>query len=254
VPPGAYFLRQTLRHGRTTEGTVVASPNWITQVAIRRGESDDPEESRTRRAPLIDEAAVFMRAADGKPRPPEQGTGPDDMPSDPTEKPSAPDDPGPPDKSDSTESPSAPDDPSAPEKSDPPTGEKGTPEPSSPDGTDPQPMPDSSEKGETPGSPTGEEPESSESEPGQTGQDRPDQPMQESRAIKRLRPNPLAEFELRIGNFRVLYNVEVDRNEVVLLLVGRKVGNKLIVGGVEFHGHRDDPVEPTADRPSQSAE
>ena len=60
--------------------------------------------------------------------------------------------------------------------------------------------------------------------------------------MKRLRPNPLAEFELRVGNLRTLYNVEGA--EVVLLIVGRKVGNKLIVKGEEFHGHQDNPAEP----------
>jgi len=80
------------------------------------------------------------------------------------------------------------------------------------------------------------------------------QPMLESRAIKRLRPNPLAEFELRVGDFRVLYNVEVENSEVVLLVVGRKVGNTLVVGGVEFHGHRVDPTEPTADGPAEPVE
>src|SRR2546421_3864099 len=57
-----------------------------------------------------------------------------------------------------------------------------------------------------------------------------------TRAIKQLRPNPLAQFELRVGDLRALYNVE--SSEVVLLVVGRKEGNKLIVGGVEFHGHQ----------------
>ncbi len=69
-------------------------------------------------------------------------------------------------------------------------------------------------------------------------QDRPTMP---TRAIKRLRPNPLAEYELRVGDLRVLYNVE--GNEVVLLIVGRKVGNKLIVGGQEFYGHQDNPPQ-----------
>lgn len=63
------------------------------------------------------------------------------------------------------------------------------------------------------------------------------QPTTPTGAIKRLRPNPLAEYELRAGNLRVLYNVE--GSEVVLLLVGRKVGNKLIVKGQEFYGHQD---------------
>jgi mRNA-degrading endonuclease RelE of RelBE toxin-antitoxin system len=80
------------------------------------------------------------------------------------------------------------------------------------------------------------------------------QPMLETKAIKRLRPNPLAEFELRVGDFRVLYNVEVDELEVILLVVGRKVGNTLIVGGVEFHGHREDPAQPASDGPTGPAQ
>src|SRR3984893_15590027 len=68
------------------------------------------------------------------------------------------------------------------------------------------------------------------------------QPTMLSKALKRLRPNPLAEYELRAGDLRALYNVESD--EVVILIVGRKVGNKLIVEGEEFHGHQDHPVQP----------
>jgi mRNA-degrading endonuclease RelE of RelBE toxin-antitoxin system len=65
------------------------------------------------------------------------------------------------------------------------------------------------------------------------------QPTTPTKAVKKLRPNPFAEFELRVSDLRVLYNVEED--EVVLLLVGYKAGNKLIVEGVEFHGHQDNP-------------
>src|SRR5919206_4860984 len=68
------------------------------------------------------------------------------------------------------------------------------------------------------------------------------QPETPTKAIKRLRPNPLAEFELRAGDLRALYNVEGD--EVVILIVGRKVGIKLRVEGEEFHGHQDHPAEP----------
>lgn len=68
------------------------------------------------------------------------------------------------------------------------------------------------------------------------------QPTTPTKAIKRLRSNPMAEFELRAGNLRVLYNVE--REEVVILIVGRKVGNKLIVEGEEFYGHQEHPIEP----------
>ena len=79
-----------------------------------------------------------------------------------------------------------------------------------------------------------------------------DQPTSESKAIKRLRSNSLAEFELRVGDLLVLYNVEGE--EVVLLIVGRKVGNKLIVGGEEFHGHENDPTESPGSGPIGDAE
>jgi mRNA-degrading endonuclease RelE of RelBE toxin-antitoxin system len=80
----------------------------------------------------------------------------------------------------------------------------------------------------------------------------PHQPTTPSKAIKRLRSNPLAEWELRAGNLRVLYNVEGD--EVVILIVGRKVGNKLIVEGEEFHGHQDYPAQPPGNGPPKDAD
>lgn len=67
-----------------------------------------------------------------------------------------------------------------------------------------------------------------------------------------LRPNPVAEFELRVGDLRVLYNVE--GSEAVLLIVGKKVGNKLVVEGEEFHGHQDDLPESTGGGPAQDAQ
>ncbi len=77
------------------------------------------------------------------------------------------------------------------------------------------------------------------------------QPTTPTKAVKRLRPNPFAEYELRVGDLRVLYNVE--GTEVVLLVVGRKIGNKLIVKGAEFHGHQDNPPESAGDGPSGDA-
>ncbi len=68
-------------------------------------------------------------------------------------------------------------------------------------------------------------------------------PTTPTRAVKRLRPNPFAEYELRLGDFRILYNVDVSKTEVIILLVGRKAGNTLIVGGREFHDHESDPTE-----------
>ncbi len=78
------------------------------------------------------------------------------------------------------------------------------------------------------------------------------QPTTSTKAIKRLRPNPFAEFELRVGDLRVLYNVE--GTEVVLLVVGRKVGNKLIVEGREFYEHQDHPAEPAGGKPPGDVE
>jgi mRNA-degrading endonuclease RelE of RelBE toxin-antitoxin system len=73
-----------------------------------------------------------------------------------------------------------------------------------------------------------------------------------TRAIKCLRPNPFAQYELRVGALRVLYNVESD--EVIIVIVGRKVGNKLIVEGEEFHGHQDDSAERIEDGPGDDTE
>lgn len=70
-----------------------------------------------------------------------------------------------------------------------------------------------------------------------------DQPTTPTRAVKRLRANPVAGFELRVGDLRILYDVEDE--EVVLLIVGRKVGNTLIVSGEVFHEHQGGPAEPT---------
>lgn len=78
------------------------------------------------------------------------------------------------------------------------------------------------------------------------------QPTTPTKALKRLRPNPFAEFELRAGALRALYNVEEE--VVVILIVGRKVGNKLIVEGEEFYGHQDDPPQPPGSRPGENAE
>jgi mRNA-degrading endonuclease RelE of RelBE toxin-antitoxin system len=74
-------------------------------------------------------------------------------------------------------------------------------------------------------------------------------PTTPTRAIKRLRPNPLAQFELRVAHLRALYNVE--GNEIVVLIVGRKDGNKLVVEGEEYHGHQNDPTEPPGDGASE---
>jgi mRNA-degrading endonuclease RelE of RelBE toxin-antitoxin system len=70
-----------------------------------------------------------------------------------------------------------------------------------------------------------------------------DQPRSLSRAIKLLEPNPLATYELRLGDLRVLYNLDEENAEVVIVIIGRKARNTLIVAGEEFHGHEGDPAQ-----------
>jgi hypothetical protein len=68
VRPGVYFLRQVLSNGRAFEGSVVACPNWITQVAIRRANIEGASDADSTRVGVIDEVAIFMRATGGSPR------------------------------------------------------------------------------------------------------------------------------------------------------------------------------------------
>jgi len=54
----------------------------------------------------------------------------------------------------------------------------------------------------------------------------------ETRNRFRMRPNDVAEWELRIGRYRVLYNVEEDDVRIVSIeAIGLKVGNLLFVRG-----------------------
>lgn len=65
-------------------------------------------------------------------------------------------------------------------------------------------------------------------------------PDWETYKIKRLRPNPFAEWELRLGDFRVLYNIKEAVLVVLIQAVGEKRGNQLFVRGEEFHKHESD--------------
>ena len=60
------------------------------------------------------------------------------------------------------------------------------------------------------------------------------EPHVETRRRKRLRSNPLAPWELRIGNLRVFYDVYEKPAEVRIVAVGRKRGNKLFIAGQEI--------------------
>jgi mRNA-degrading endonuclease RelE of RelBE toxin-antitoxin system len=59
------------------------------------------------------------------------------------------------------------------------------------------------------------------------------EPLVESRNRKPLRQNPLAPWELRVGDLRVFYEVAEDENEVQVLAVGEKRGNSLWIAGEE---------------------
>jgi mRNA-degrading endonuclease RelE of RelBE toxin-antitoxin system len=60
------------------------------------------------------------------------------------------------------------------------------------------------------------------------------QPMQETRDRKRLRPNKMAEWELRIDKFRVFYDVNQENKSVKVEAVGYKKGNRLFIHGEEY--------------------
>lgn len=60
------------------------------------------------------------------------------------------------------------------------------------------------------------------------------EPNVETRHRKRLRPNDIAEWELRIGQFRVFYDVDTAAGSVTVCMVGRKEGSRLSVRGKEM--------------------
>ena len=61
------------------------------------------------------------------------------------------------------------------------------------------------------------------------------EPAVETKNRKPMRPNPLAPWELRIGDLRVYYDM-VDEPErvVTILAVGVKKGNRVRIGGQEI--------------------
>ena len=60
------------------------------------------------------------------------------------------------------------------------------------------------------------------------------QPTVETRNRKPMRPNPLAPWELRIGEIRVYYDVEEEPEKlVVILAIGIKDRSRIIIGGEE---------------------
>jgi mRNA-degrading endonuclease RelE of RelBE toxin-antitoxin system len=61
------------------------------------------------------------------------------------------------------------------------------------------------------------------------------QPTVETRNRKRTRPNIIARWELRIGEFRVFYNVEEQVQIVEIQRIGEKEGNTFL-----FRGQQED--------------
>lgn len=59
------------------------------------------------------------------------------------------------------------------------------------------------------------------------------EPKVETRNRKPMRPNPMGEWELRVGNFRVLYNVFETIQIVEIERIGQKRGNKFFFRGKE---------------------
>jgi mRNA-degrading endonuclease RelE of RelBE toxin-antitoxin system len=62
-----------------------------------------------------------------------------------------------------------------------------------------------------------------------------DRPSVETRNRKRMRPNLVAPWELRLGNLRVYYDIVEEPSQIVTILaVGVKKRNRVWIGGKEF--------------------
>ena len=65
-------------------------------------------------------------------------------------------------------------------------------------------------------------------------------PEVESRHVKTLRPNPVAQRELRLrGRYRVLFNVDRAARTATIVVVGEKRGDALFVQGRRFATHHE---------------
>jgi mRNA-degrading endonuclease RelE of RelBE toxin-antitoxin system len=59
------------------------------------------------------------------------------------------------------------------------------------------------------------------------------EPLRETRHRKRLPPNPIAPWELRVGALRVFFDADPAANRVHVLAVGIKIREKVMIGGAE---------------------
>jgi mRNA-degrading endonuclease RelE of RelBE toxin-antitoxin system len=60
------------------------------------------------------------------------------------------------------------------------------------------------------------------------------QPGVPTRHRKLLRENPLADWELRVGEYRVFYDIDDEPGTVTILAIGVKSHNTLRIEGKEF--------------------
>ena len=62
----------------------------------------------------------------------------------------------------------------------------------------------------------------------------PAAPMKATRNRKALRPNDLSTWEVRVGRYRVFYDVVEPGERVVIKAIGWKEHNRLFIRGEEF--------------------
>jgi mRNA-degrading endonuclease RelE of RelBE toxin-antitoxin system len=60
------------------------------------------------------------------------------------------------------------------------------------------------------------------------------EPTVPTRHRKLLRENPLADWELRVGEYRVFYSVDQSQAVVMIFAIGVKSHNVLLIEGKEF--------------------
>ena len=62
----------------------------------------------------------------------------------------------------------------------------------------------------------------------------PNEPLTATRHRKPLRPNDLSAWELRVGTYRIFYDVEEERATVRVKAIGWKEHNRLFIRGKEY--------------------
>jgi len=61
------------------------------------------------------------------------------------------------------------------------------------------------------------------------------EPDVETNSRRRLRDNPIARWELKVGKFRVFYEIDADEQIVTVISVGHKQHNVLYIRGKVVH-------------------